>query len=135
MPHCTLRQPRSDALSNALSDRLWDRDQQRQSSYIAAEEHARTRTDRIASILAGFTFTQDEQSTLFRAGLCVQAGMQIVSKSDPRDRYLVTCKLMDGTEEWSACCPPFRQEHGPLMIAAVRARIRAARVLAGKAAN
>ncbi len=125
MANCTPILTRKRLPLSPLDEILWNRDQDRQNSYIAAQEAARVRTQKIASILASFSFTLDEESTLyaFDRSCCYQVGMSVVSKTDTSERYLVIAKLLQEGEEWSCTCPPFHQEDGPLVIQAVQTRV------------
>jgi len=129
MADCTPIRTRKCVSFTPLDDLLWNRMQDRQNSWIAAQEAAKekaaqAKAQKIADILSSYTFTLDEFNTLFNAqGACYQAAMSIVSKTDCNLRFLVVAKLQETGEEWSCTCPPFHQEEGPIFIQAVQARI------------
>lgn len=125
MADCTPIRTRKRLSLSPLDEILWNRDQDRQASFIAAEEAARSRTQKIAAVLADFSFTLDETTTLYSAdqSRCYQVGQWVVKKANINERYLVIAKLAQAGEEWSCSCPPFHQEDGPLVIQAVQARV------------
>ena len=86
-----------------------------------------------AAILNDFSFTPNEWNTLADAtGEVSQLAMNIVKNDDVNMRFLVITKNSDGGGvEWSAYCPPFSQESGPLIIAAMQSRLESNR--AGRA--
>ena len=114
-------------------DIMWERQQQRDTDFIAAEEKGKAKELAVAAILKDFSFTPNEWNTLADAtGEVSQLAMNIVKNDDVNMRFLVITKNSDGGGvEWSAYCPPFSQESGPLIIAAMQSRLESNR--AGRA--
>ena len=114
-------------------DIMWERQQQRDTDFIAAEEKGKAKELAVAAILKDFSFTPNEWNTLADAsGEVFQLAMNIVKNDDVNMRFLVIAKNSDGGGvEWSAYCPPFSQESGPLIIAAMQSRLESNR--AGRA--
>jgi len=115
-------------------DILWEKQQERETAFIAAEEKGKAKELAVAAILKDFSFTPNEWNTLADAtGEVFQLAMNIVKNDDVNMRFLVIAKNSDGGGvEWSAYCPPFSQESGPLIIAAMQSRLesnRAARAV------
>ena len=114
-------------------DILWEKQQERETAFIAAEEKGKAKELAVAAILKDFSFTSNEWNTLADAtGEVFQLAMNIVKNDDVNMRFLVIAKNSDGGGvEWSAYCPPFSQESGPLIIAAMQSRLESNR--AGRA--
>ena len=114
-------------------DILWEKQQERETAFIAAEEKGKAKELAVAAILKDFSFTPNEWNTLADAtGEVSQLAMNIVKNDDVNMRFLVITKNSDGGGvEWSAYCPPFSQESGPLIIAAMQSRLESNR--AGRA--
>ena len=127
MTDCTPTRTRRVRGNSPLEEILWNRDQDRQSSFIAAEERAKEAkaAPSVADLLTGYDFARDEWNTLVTAqGVCTQAAMRVTSRSNPADCYLVIARLVEGGAEWISEGDP---DHGREVIAAVQARIEANR--------
>ena len=113
---------------------MWERQKERETSFILAEEKGKATALTISAILNDYEFTQNEWNTLADAsGETIQLAMNIVKKGDVNMRFLVIAKNSDGGGvSWSAYCPPFAQESGPIIIAAMQTRLERNR--AGRAA-
>ena len=115
-------------------DIMWERQQERESSFILAEEKGKATALTITEILSDYTFTPYEFGTLSDAyGEPSQLAMTVTKKDNAKMRFLVIAKNSDGGGvDWQAYCPPFAQESGPIIIAAMQTRLERNR--AGRAA-
>lgn len=113
-------------------DILWEKQQERETAFILAEEAGKATALTITAILNDYEFTPYEFSTLADAsGETTQLAMTVTNKENSKMRFLIIAKNSDGGGvEWQAYCPPFAQESGPIIIAAMQRRLennRAAR--------
>ena len=115
-------------------DILWEKQQERETSFILAEEKGKATALTITEILSDYTFTPYEHGTLSDAyGEPSQLAMTVTKKDNAKMRFLVIAKNSDGGGvDWQAYCPPFAQESGPIILAAMQTRLERNR--AGRAA-
>ena len=129
MGNCT--RTRRMIASNPI-DIMWEKQQERETAFILAEEKGKATALTITAILNDYAFTQNEWNTLADAsGETMQLAMNVVKKDNVNMRFLIIAKNSDGGGvDWQAYCPPFAQESGPIIIAAMQTRMernRAAR--------
>lgn len=114
-------------LKNALSDRLHEQAQSRETRFIEIQSEARLRNQQVAAIRADYAFSRYDFRTFYQGTTCIQAAMLVENPADVNDRYIVTCCTQTGEEVWTVQTPPFKKDAGPLFIAAVKARVEANR--------
>ena len=116
MPHCT-------ALSQALTDRLHEQAQDRETRWIACQEQARCLHDQTAEVCARYTFTRDEQNCRMTSeGVAVQCAMKLTEK-ETGQTLSVVCKLMDSDFFWYILDMTAAPYAASVYIAAVQCRI------------
>ena len=110
-------------LKATLKDLLWDQDQARQSSFIAAEEAARLLHSQAATIRAGYSFLRADDLCLFNPdGTAFRLAMAVIGELDSS---IVFCTQEEGGLVWTAQMRPECPYPAAAYIAAVQARIEA----------
>ena len=119
------------ALSQALTDRLHDQAQARQTRYAALETDARSLRDQAAEVYASYTFTRAEDlCRCTPSGVCTQAAMTLTGKDE---QVTVVCSLQDEEPVWFITDMTGLHFPASVYIRAVQARIDANR--SSKAVN
>jgi len=116
----------NSTLKSALQDRLWQQDQARQSSYLAAEESAKEKARAFAlsvhAVTARYVFAPAHDLFRFTAqGVCTQAAMTL---TEDGSRLTVIAKIEDDGETcWFLTDVSNRRFDAAVYIAAVQARL------------
>ena len=113
-------------LKATLKDLLWDQDQARQSSFIAAEEAAQAHAEAVATIAGQYDFARDEMNCFFTAqGAPVQLAMTLTEKDIRRVRTVITRIDAGGSWLWFVENMAGCQHEAGDLIAAVQQRVGA----------
>ena len=121
----------STPLSQALTDRLHEQAQDRQTRYAALETDARCLVGQAAEVYTVYTFTRaDELCRCTPFGICTQAAMTLTS---PAEQVTVVCALSTDEPVWFITDMTGLHFPASVYIRATQARIEANR--SSKAVN
>jgi hypothetical protein len=104
--------------SSMAAEAAWNTS--RQMFGVRVEVPATGRFLTVSDILRTYRFSRYEYRTLYMGGKCVQASMEVVSPTDPTDRFIVTAKAGGA---WECQTPRGRSDEGGIFISAVQWRI------------